>query len=174
MSQYAFEKAAGLSRGQISKWKGGVRPGVASLMKAADFMHITFEELISEEDDSYELRIPLADSSGECDHIRVLPESVSDPEECFAVMITDDSMEPQIHKGDYVILDRSIAPGSGDIAAVFEPGSPATCRKILFDDSGIILQPVNIDYDAEFYRRSEVKELRIEVMGRIVSQIHQF
>lgn len=174
ISQYSFEKGAGLSRGQISKWKNGVRPGVNSLQKAASFMNITFDELISEEDHAADLRIPLADPYEESDHIHVLPDSVSDPDECFAVVIRDDSMEPQIHKGDYVILDRSVQPDSGDIAAVFEPGSPATCRKILIDDSGIILQPFNIDYDAEYYRPSEIKEMHIEVKGRIVSQIHQF
>ncbi|MBE6041147.1 MAG: LexA family transcriptional regulator [Clostridiales bacterium] len=43
-----FERLSGLSKGHISKWTGGIKPGMDSLMKVAAFMGITIDELLDE------------------------------------------------------------------------------------------------------------------------------
>lgn len=180
ISQSSFERAAGLSKGQITKWKKGANPGLRSQLKVADFMSISVAELMSSSPyQDVALIDPLSEndlhiSDNQIGSIKMLPDAVSDPDNCYAVKICDDSMNPYIYEGDIVIADKDSPPKSGDIAAVFIPGSPVTCRKILHYGSGIILQPCNVEYDARFYTSSELSSLGITVSGRIISHIHHF
>ena len=208
LSQSSFERAAGLTKGQITKWKNGLHPGLKSQRKIAEYMQMSLEELMRETPASYEgdpmlhfdpdalrdhsaLYIPVIKNCSGLDfarlrrgevskpaphqNIRLLPPSVANPFDCFGFEMYDNSMVPYFDRGDIVLADgsdkgrRNVC--TGDIVIVSTPGEPSVCRKLIKDDTGIILQPVNSSFDAVHYLNSEIEDLPVAITGKVVSLI---
>ncbi|MBQ3291846.1 MAG: helix-turn-helix domain-containing protein [Mogibacterium sp.] len=149
MSQSYFERAAGLSKGQITKWRNGFKPGLKSQQKLAAFMNISIAELMREGSE----------------------DGASGDESRFEITMDDDSMEPYILKGYIIIADKNSKVESGDIAIISTPGDQTICRKVVFNEDGIILQPYNRKYDAVYYRYSEMESLPVALTGKVVRHI---
>lgn len=203
MRQNAFERAAGLTKGQITKWKQGFKPNHASQEKLAAFMHMTLEELMRDDDaqarydedsnepvpvsasvrrDNTGIYIRKASSSGtpgsedasEESFISILPDSALSDGSCFAVIMEDDSMEPYIGKGNIIIANRNAEISSGDIVTVSTPGEPVVCRKIHYEKNGFTLQPFNRNSNAIYYSNSEIESLPVAITGKVISHIENF
>lgn len=176
LSEAAFEKGAGLSKGQINSWKNGSKPRISSLEKAAIFMGISLTELLDEEDGGFEpydptVSIPL---SGTSEYIRVLADDIPENASCFALIMPDDSMLPEFGKGDLVIAQSCSSASTGDVVTVHIPGENMICRKIIYTDEGLILQPYNQLYDAEYYYSADIDILPIFVTGRVIKLIRSY
>lgn len=176
LSESAFEKGAGLSKGQINSWKNGSKPRISSLEKAAVFMGISLTELLDDEDGGYEpddptVIIPLAGTS---ESIRVLSEDIPENAICFAFMMPDDSMLPEFDKGDLVIAQKCNSAASGDVVTIQIPGEDVFCRKIIYAEEGIILQPYNQNYNAEYYYSSDIDSLPLFITGRVIKLIRSY
>ena len=88
--------------------------------------------------------------------------------EYFAMLVEDDSMEPRIKKRDVVIIRKQADAESQDLVLVRVDGQEATIKKLMKQDTGILLIPFNSKYPPMFYSKSEIKTLPIDILGKIV------
>ncbi len=83
-------------------------------------------------------------------------------------MLKGHSMEPRMYEGDIVIVRKQENVNSGEIAIVLVNGSEATCKKIRKTGDGIMLIPLNPNYDPLFYNHQEIEELPVRIIGKVV------
>ena len=88
--------------------------------------------------------------------------------EYFALQIKGQSMEPRIYDKDVVIVRRQSDVDNGDIAIVLVNGEEATCKKIKKTPEGVMLIPLNPNYETMFYSNKEIEQLPIIVLGKVV------
>ena len=60
----------------------------------------------------------IAHPSSEPGIINIIPDSISSISDCFGIIVTDDSMSPEIQRGDLVIAEKNSEIASGDIVAI--------------------------------------------------------
>lgn len=86
----------------------------------------------------------------------------------FGLRIKGASMEPRMREGDVVIVRKQDTADTGDTVVVLVNGDSATVKKIKYGPDGITLVPTNPAYDPMFYSATEVEELPVRVIGRVV------
>ena len=88
--------------------------------------------------------------------------------EYFGLRISGDSMEPTIHHGSIVIVRQQDDVENGEIAIVVVNGNDATCKRIEKFDNGIMLVPINTEYEEKFYSNEEIESLPVKIVGKVV------
>lgn len=111
--------------------------------------------------------IPIEAVEDVLDYEEITPE-LATTGEFFALKIKGHSMEPRIMDGDVVVVRCQDDVDSGDVAVVLVNGDEATVKKVKKQDSGISLVPNNPSYDILFYTRSEVAQLPVRILGKVV------
>lgn len=86
----------------------------------------------------------------------------------FALQIKGDSMQPRIQEGDVVIVRQQSTAETGDIAVVLVNGDEATVKKIIKQENGIVLQPLNPTYEPMFFSLKDIEEKPVQIIGRVV------
>lgn len=107
--------------------------------------------------------VPLYDDSVE--KTAVLPKKYDDGR-FFLVLARGDSMEPRIHDGDYVVVQKDVAPDPGGIALVRVGGAGVdeyTIKRVQQLGSSIILTSINKAYDPLIYPLSDVHSIEMVV-----------
>lgn len=88
--------------------------------------------------------------------------------EYFALQIKGHSMEPRIYDKDVVIVRRQSDVDNGDIAIVLIDGEEATCKKIKKTPEGVMLIPLNPNYETMFYSNKQIEDLPVIILGKVV------
>ena len=102
------------------------------------------------------------------DYEDISPDMLRDGSEYFALKIKGSSMEPKISDGDVVIVRVQPDVDSGQVAIVCVNGEEATCKKILKQQGGIVIQPLNPAYKTVFYSIEQIESIPITIVGRVV------
>lgn len=102
------------------------------------------------------------------DYEELSPDMARDGSEYFALQIKGSSMEPRISDGDVVIVRKQPDVDSGQIAIVCVNGDEATCKKIMKQDTGILLLPLNPTFAPTFYSNEDIERIPITILGRVV------
>lgn len=98
-----------------------------------------------------------------------------DGHEYFGLRIVGKSMEPTIMDGDIVIVRRQNYVENGEIAIVLIDGEEATAKEVKESADGITLIGHNTAvYTPHFYSAQEVKNLPVQIIGRVVKSIRKF
>ena len=97
-----------------------------------------------------------------------IPEDMAESGEYFALRLKGDSMEPRMQNGDVVIVHLQSDANTGDIAIVRVNGDDATCKKIKKTPQGLILIPLNPEYEPIFFTPKEIQSLPVEIIGKVV------
>ena len=85
--------------------------------------------------------------------------------EFFGLKLKGDSMSPKYLDGDVVLFEKAETCESGTDAAVMVNGYDATFKKVVENENGVILQPINPTYEVKFYSNEEIESLPVRVMG---------
>lgn len=88
--------------------------------------------------------------------------------EFFALQIKGDSMSPRILDGDVVIVRKQSYCESGKTAIVMVNGEDATCKRVLQNDNGITLMPLNPTHMPTFYTNEQIESLPVTIIGQVV------
>ena len=112
--------------------------------------------------------IPIEAITDVLDYEELSPEMVKDGSEYFALQIKGSSMEPKISEGDVVIVRKQEDCENGQIAIVCVNGDQATCKRVMKQANGILLQPLNPAYEPTFYTAEQIQNLPITILGRVV------
>jgi len=85
--------------------------------------------------------------------------------EYFGLKIKGDSMYPYYNTGDTVIFQKTSDCENGSHCAVMVNGNDVTFKKLIKNSEGIILKPLNDDYEPIFYTNKQIKELPVNIIG---------
>ena len=86
----------------------------------------------------------------------------------FGLKIKGNSMYPDYLDGDTIILEKIDDCESGDECCVMVNGSDGTFKKVIKNENGIILQPLNSEYQPMFYTNEQIKSLPVKIIGKVV------
>lgn len=86
----------------------------------------------------------------------------------FGLKIKGNSMYPDYLDGDTIILEKTDDCENGDECCVMVNGSDGTFKKVIKNENGIILQPLNSEYQPMFYTNEQIKSLPVRIIGKVV------
>lgn len=95
---------------------------------------------------------------------------LADGNELFALKVKGDSMFPVLVEDDIVIIKKQDDFETGDIVVAIINGDEATIKKGKKTNNGILLQPLNTDYDPLVFTYDEMKSIPVSIIG-IVKQL---
>lgn len=108
------------------------------------------------------------------DYEEITPELAATGE-FFALQVKGDSMEPTLRDGDVVIVKKQPTVDSGDIAIVLVNGNDATVKEIKESPAGITLIGHNAAiYTPQFYSNEDIKNLPVQVLGKVIEMRRKF
>ena len=88
--------------------------------------------------------------------------------EFFGLKIKGNSMEPRFNEGDVVIVRKQSDADNGDIVVVLVNGDEATIKKLKKTEQGIILIPLNNDYEPLFFDNATIANKPVQIIGKVV------
>lgn len=83
----------------------------------------------------------------------------------FGLVIKGQSMEPRMCEGDVVIIRKQESCESGQTAIVMVNGDEATCKRVVYHDTGLSLVSYNPVFPPQFYTSEEVEKLPVRIIG---------
>ena len=96
----------------------------------------------------------------------VIPERMAESGDYFALRIQGDSMYPRIYDGDTVIVRSQNTAENGDIVIASVNGFDATCKIFTQTENGVMLRPLNGNYEPIFL--SDVNGADFCIVGKVV------
>lgn len=98
-----------------------------------------------------------------------IPKNLADTGEFFFLKVKDDSMmHSRIRSGDMVLAKRQSEVENGQIAVVVVNGEDAALKRVYYGDGILTLQPDNPEYPPQSFTRKQVKDLPVEIIGKVV------
>ncbi len=95
---------------------------------------------------------------------------VGDGSDYFALKVKGDSMFPVLIEDDIVIIKKQNDFENGDIVVAIINGDEATIKKGKKSDVGILLQPLNTNYEPLIFTYDEMESIPVRIIG-IVKQL---
>lgn len=109
--------------------------------------------------------IPLEAIEDVLDWEEISTDMVHSGHEYFALKIHGNSMQPTYQDGDVIIVQQQDTADTGDDAVVFVNGDDATFKRISRSERGIILKPLNPDYEPLIFTNRQIVDLPIRILG---------
>ncbi len=85
--------------------------------------------------------------------------------EFFALRIQGDSMFPEYLSGDIIVFERADTCDTGDDCAVMVNGDDATFKRVERKESGVVLKPLNPEYEILFFTNEEIENKPVRIIG---------
>lgn len=85
--------------------------------------------------------------------------------EYFGLKIKGTSMSPTYLDGDTIILEKVDDCESGQDCVVMVNGNDGTFKRVVKNENGIILQPLNPEYQPMVYTNQQIQELPVRIIG---------
>ncbi len=86
----------------------------------------------------------------------------------FGLRIKGNSMYPEYLDGDTLILEKVEDCESGQDCVVMVNGNDGTFKRVFKNENGIILQPLNPEYQPMIYTNEQIEQLPIKIIGKVV------
>ena len=176
LSQIKLAELIGVHQTAISQWeKGRTAPDRSSLKKLAEIFNVSFDDLLSDEDENKKNLIPVLGfiragmpvlAVENIIGYEKINERMNDGD-YFALRIVGDSMLPRICQGDTVIVRQQNDADTGDIVVAFVGENDATIKKLIKKDSGIVLMPLNSEFEPMMFSNEEVRDLPVSIVGKV-------
>ena len=180
LTQVEVARAIGITQHGYSYWENEkARIDQDQLLKLANLFDVSVDYLLGNESSpSRGTRIPVLGDVAAGIPIEAIQDIVDYEEidaalaatgEFFGLRIKGSSMEPRIREGDVVIVRRQEDAETGDTAVVLVNGDSATVKRIKKEpDGGIWLIPNNPAYDSRHYSPTEILNLPVTIIGKVV------
>ena len=95
---------------------------------------------------------------------------IKDGSDYFALKIKGDSMSPVLIENDIVVIKKQEDFENGDLVVAIINGDEATVKKGRKNDTSIVLQPFNPNYEPLIFTNNEMKTIPVTIVG-IVKQL---
>ncbi|MCM1219408.1 MAG: helix-turn-helix domain-containing protein [Lachnospiraceae bacterium] len=187
------EKMGYKSYTTITKWESGVsEPTLKKANEIAAFFNLSVNDLCYK-DLAAMNTIPATPSHGVIINIlgRVaagIPieaiENIIDTEEIteelartgkfFGLRIQGDSMEPDIHNGDTVIVRQQNDAENDEIVIALVNGNDGVCKRLKKYDNSIALVSLNAKYEPLYFNQEEIMYKPVRIIGKVVELRRKF
>lgn len=116
--------------------------------------------------------IPIEMIEDVIDYEEISDEMLKGDREYFGLKVSGDSMTPKYLDGDVLIVQKADDCESGQDCIVMVNGNDGTFKRVIKNKDGIILQPLNPNYEIKFYSNDEIEKLPIKILG-VVKEIRR-
>ena len=178
--------AIGLSNAAYSNWTDESVPRKATLMKLADYLGCTVDDLLAEEPAPVQTNtvfleqqnihmIPLYESvsagfgvlaiNDVIDYVPLYITSPIEAAETLCIKVTGDSMYPKIEDGDIIQVHKQDSVDSGSIAVVLLDNEDGLVKKVIYGETWIELHSINPMFKTMRFNGADV--LRVKVLGKV-------
>lgn len=174
-TQVSLAQALNVTKQAVSRWVLGDRfPRVEMINAIADHFGVTPEDILGIGSST---QIPVLGHvhAGQTTYaIEEILDYVdigslkADPEEYFGLLVEGDSMLPELHDGDLVIVRKQSVLEDGDIGVFSIGDNETTIKQYQQLARHIALMPYNEDYDGLMFSLREVDELPVLILGKVV------
>lgn len=106
------------------------------------------------------------------DYEDISEEMLKGDREYFGLKVSGDSMTPKYLDGDVLIVQKADDCESGQDCIVMVNGDDGTFKRVIKNKDGIILQPLNPNYEIKFYSNDDIERLPIKILG-VVKEIRR-
>ena len=103
-----------------------------------------------------------------------IPEELARTGEFFGLRISGDSMEPDIHDGDTVIVKRQDDAESDEIVIALVNGNDGVCKRLKKYADSIALISLNPNYEPMYFNQEEIEEKPVKIIGKVVEFRRKF
>lgn len=83
----------------------------------------------------------------------------------FALKIDGDSMYPDYKTGDIIVIRQQNDCNSGDDCVVMVNGNDATFKRVIKQEKGIILKPLNNNYEPYLFDANDIQDKPVRIIG---------
>lgn len=166
----------------VTSWYNGeFYPRIDKIQLLANYFSIQKSDLV--EDHSKKKNIVNVYSSVHAGILSEMIENIVDTEEIseklassdktyFGIKVKGDSMLPDYHEGDTLIIERTPSCESGSDCIVAINGHEAFLKRVYINSNGITLQALNPKYEPLIYSNDEIKQLPVTIIG-IVKELRR-
>lgn len=92
----------------------------------------------------------------------------------FGLRIQGDSMEPDIHNGDIVIVRQQDDAESDEIVIALVNGNDGVCKRLKKYESSIALVSINANYEPMYFSQNEIVNKPVRIIGKVVELRRKF
>lgn len=103
-----------------------------------------------------------------------IPEELARTGEFFGLRISGDSMEPDIHNGDTVIVKRQNDAESDEIVIALINGNDGVCKRLKKYADSIALISLNPNYEPMYFNQAEILSKPVKIIGKVVELRRKF
>ena len=176
-------KKVGVGKSTVRKWEKGMIANMRrdKIAKLATALNVSPAYLMGWEETPTEnikiVKIPIYGSiaagipiSANTDIVGYVydTEGLFDPDTHFCLEIKGDSMTPDFHEGDKVIVHSQPDAETGEVVAVMIDGCEATCKRLKKYEDSIALVSNNPLYEPMIFTAEEIASLPVQIMGKVV------
>lgn len=172
-----------IKQSTFSDWYLGKRiPRMNVIFQLAEYFKVDIRDLIDEPKLNRGNRIPIFSKipagipieliEDVIDYEELDPKMFTGDKEYFGVRVSGDSMYPEYRDKDILIVLKTEDCESGQDCIVMINGNDGTFKRVKKTEEGIILQPLNPNYEIKFYSNKEIEELPIRIIG-VVKEIRR-
>lgn len=103
-----------------------------------------------------------------------IPEELAKTGEFFGLKINGNSMEPDIHDGDTVIVRKQDDAESDEIVIALVNGNDGVCKRLKKYTDSIALISLNPSYEPMFFSQKEIDNKPVRIVGKVVELRRKF
>ena len=96
-----------------------------------------------------------------------IPEELAKTGEFFGLKINGNSMEPDIHDGDTVIVRKQDGAESDEIVIALVNGNDGVCKRLKKYTDSIALISLNPSYEPMFFSQEEIDNKPVRIVGKV-------
>lgn len=173
-----FEKALGLSGGYVKNIAiKGSMPSADKLKRIAEYFGIPEHTLLGQEPPADGVVIPVLGKVAAGLPITAVENVIGQEEitpemamtgEYFALRVSGDSMAPNIHNGDIVIVRQQDDADDGDIVIAIVGGEDGVCKRVRHYHDSIALLSDNPAYPPLIYSGDAIDSAPVSIIGKVV------
>lgn len=178
ISQQQLADLLKVGQSTVAMWeKGKNNPEYNTLLKISQFFSVSTDYLSGSSEAKNAFKVPVlgyvragvpTEAVEEVlDYVDVAL-SENELKNIFALRIKGDSMSPRMIDGDTVIVKKQSDFSSGDICVALVGTADATVKKIIKKDTGIILMPLNGNYEPLFFTPEQIENTPVSIIGKVV------
>ena len=176
-----------LNKSAISTWFNGTRlPRMDKVDALAKYFGINRSDLIEEHTEPRPTRgvainvlgrvaagLPIEAVENVID-TEEIPEEMARTGDFFGLKIKGDSMEPDLHNNDTVIVRRQDDAESNEIVVALVNGNDGVCKRLLKYEDSIALASINPKYAPMYFSAEEAAEKPVRIIGKVVELRRKF
>ena len=193
ITQDELAKALKISRSTIGMYESGSRePDFETLELIADYFNVDIDYLLGRTSKTTYIPtpspnkgvlikvygrvaagIPIEAIQDVIDEEEI-PEEMARTGEFFGLKISGDSMSPEIHDGDTVIVRRQDDAETDEIVIALVNGNDGVCKRLKKYKDSLSLISTNPSYAPMYFSQEEVDSKPVRIIGKVVELRRKF